>query len=112
MPFIDCKITKQLTDDEKDEIKTQLGRAVSIIHKPECYLMVGIADGYTLYMAGARVRSGAYVSVSLYGAVNAKAYDALTAEICKILQKYGVEGAHTYVTYHEIENWGYNGGNF
>ena len=35
MPFIDCKITKELNDSQKEELKSGLGRAVSLLHKPE-----------------------------------------------------------------------------
>lgn len=52
MPFIDCKITEQLSDDKKEIVKTKLGQAVSLLHKSENYLMVGLCGGYDLFMAG------------------------------------------------------------
>ena len=62
MPFIDSKITLKLTEEKKENIKTQLGKAVSIINKPESFLMVGIEDSYDLYMAGDKLEKGAYVA--------------------------------------------------
>lgn len=86
MPYIDCKLTETLDEEKREAVKTKLGRAISILHKPESYLMVGFTEGYALYFAGKKLEKGAYVAVSLFGAV--------------------------YVTYHPVENWGWNGANF
>ena len=38
---------------------------------------------------------------------------AMTGEVCKALEKtVGIAPADTYVTYAEVENWGWNGRNF
>ncbi len=93
MPFIDSKITQQLTAEQKENLKTKFGKAVSLIGKPESYLMVGIEDGYDLYFAGNKLDNGAYVAVSLYGSSSSSAYESMTAEICKILEsELGIPG--------------------
>lgn len=48
--------------------------------------MVGIEDGYDLYMAGAKLELGAYVSVSLFGDGTAEQYENMTQEICRIME--------------------------
>ena len=112
MPFIDCKISKALTSEQKESIKTKLGGAVPILHKPESYLMVGIADGYDLYFAGKKVE-GAYVEVSLFGTVQSGDSEKMSAEICNILKSVaGLDGSKIYITYHGVRDWGWNGGNF
>ncbi len=112
MPYIDCKFSKKMTEQQKESLKAELGKAIALIGKPESYLMVGITDNYTLYFGGRRVDDGAYVSVSLLGKATPQAYNKFTAEICRVLTGYGVDSAATYVTYHEIDNWGFNGSNF
>lgn len=113
MPFIDSKITLKLTEDKKESIKSRLGKAVSIIGKPESFLMVGIEDEYDLYMAGQRLEKGAYVSVSLFGNSTSSAYEKMTGEICKIYEEeLGIPGQSVYVTYHGVNDWGWNGSNF
>ncbi|MCD8372739.1 MAG: hypothetical protein LUD27_05510 [Clostridia bacterium] len=113
MPFIDCKLSKKITQEQKDEIKTQLGKAVSLIRKTESYLMVGIDDGYSLYFAGESLANGAYVAVNLYGRADESCYEKLTAKICDILNDIiGANGENVYVTYREVKDWGWNGGNF
>jgi hypothetical protein len=112
MPFIDSKITVAMSQEQKERIKSRLGKAVSIIGKTESFLMVGIEDNYCLYMAGKQLEKGAYVSVSLFGKASASAYENMTAEICKIYkEELGIPGQSVYVTYHGVNDWGWNGSN-
>ena len=113
MPFIDSRITVKITDSQKETIKSRLGEAVSILNKPEEYLMVGINDGYDLYFGGKKLEKGAYVEVSLFGNAPSASYNKLTGEICRILEEtVGIPGKAVYVTYHGISDWGWNGSNF
>lgn len=113
MPFIDCKITQTLTEEKKEILKNELGKSVSVLRKPESYLMVGIDDGYSLYFGGKKLENGAYVQVSLFGNAPSSAYEEMTRTICAILKReLGIAGASVYVTYHGIKDWGWNGGNF
>lgn len=113
MPFIDSKVTVKLTEEKKNSVKTQLGQAISILHKSENYLMVGFEDEYDLYMSGNRLEKGAYVSVSLFGNASSDDYEKMTGAICDILQdELGIPADHVYVTYHGVNDWGWNGRNF
>lgn len=113
MPFIDSKVTVKLTEDKKESIKTRLGQAVKLLNKAETYLMVGFEDDYDLYMGGKRLDRGAYVSVSLFGNASSAAYEKMTGEICRILsEELGISGDAVYVTYHGVNDWGWNGSNF
>lgn len=113
MPFIDSKIAGNVSDSQKESIKTRLGKAVSILNKSETYLMVGIEDQYDLFMAGNKLEKGAYVSVSLFGSASSSAYDQMTGEICRIYEEeLGIPGKNVYVTYHGVNDWGWNGSNF
>lgn len=113
MPYIDVKLSKKITNEEKELLKTDLGKAISTMHKPESYLMVGICDGYDLYFAGNKLANGAYVSVSAFGKVNPSDTQKMTENICAILEKrFSIAGNSVYITYAGVENWGWNGGNF
>lgn len=113
MPFIDCKFSQKLTEEKKEKIKTELGKAVEILHKPESYLMVGICDGCDLYFAGRKLQNGAYVSVSLFGSVRRDACEKMTETLCSVFEsELDITGTQVYITYHGVENWGWNGGNF
>ena len=113
MPFIASKITVRLTEAQKDELKTELGRLITTLGKSETYLMVGIEDAYDLWLAGKKLDKGAYVSVSLYGDAPAAAYDKLTGQICRLFSdRLGIPASAVYVTYHPVSDWGWNGKNF
>lgn len=113
MPFINSKITMPVTEEKKEKIKSELGKAITLLHKTETYLMVGIEDNYDLWMAGNKLIKGAYVSVSLFGNASSSDYDKMTARICDIYEaELGIPGNAVYVTYHPISDWGWNGGNF
>lgn len=113
MPFIDSKITVSVTPEKKEVIKSRFGQTMKILGKSESYLMVGFEDGYDLYMGGNKLDKGAYVSVSLFGNATSAAYDKMTGEICNILsEELGIPGNSVYVTYHGVNDWGWNGSNF
>ena len=113
IPFIDIKLSKKITDDEKEQLKSDLGKSVTILHKPESYLMVGISDGYDLYFAGNKLANGAFVSVSVFGKLNPADTRKMTESICDVLKsRLSVAGTDVYVTYAGVDNWGWNGNNF
>lgn len=113
MPFIDCKITQELTEEKKEAIKTKLGKSITLMHKPESYLMVGIIDNYDLYFAGKRLENGAYVGVKLFGKPSQRDCKAMTGAVCDILkEELNIDGSCVYITYQGISDWGWNGGNF
>ena len=113
MPFIDSKITVSVAPETKETIKNELGKAVSILSKPESFLMVGFEDNYDLYMGGRKLDKGVYVAVSLFGNASSSAYEQMTAKICEIYEKeLGIPGNSVYVTYHGVNDWGWNGRNF
>ena len=113
MPFIDSKITLKISEEQKEKVKSELGKAVSLLNKSETYLMVGFEDNYDLYMGGNKLEKGAYVAVSLFGNASPAAYEKMTAEICTIYEKeLGIPGKSIYVTYHGVNDWGWNGQNF
>ena len=113
MPFIDCRTSAVLSPAVRERIKARFGQAVSVLKKPESYLMVGFTDGYELWFAGRRAEKGAYVSVSLFGRASAADCERMTALVCDILQEEaGADPAQVYVSYHPVENWGWNGSDF
>ena len=113
MPFIDSKITIKMDNAVKEDLKSELGKLITTLHKSETYLMVGIEDNYDLWLGGKRLEKGAYVAVSLYGSAPREAYNRLTGQICDLLnEKLGIPGSAVYVTYHPVSDWGWNGQNF
>ena len=113
MPFINSKITVPLSEEKKDTLKTELGKAISLLGKPESYLMLGFEENYSLYFAGKKLDKGAFVSVQLFGSTNSDSCNKMTAKICDIFKnELDIPGDAIYVTYQGIKDWGWNGQNF
>ena len=113
MPFIDSKVTVRVSDQQKEEIKAELGRLITTLNKTETYLMVGIEDSSDRWFGGRKLDKGAYVAVSLLGDAPKELYNRLTGQICDLLsEKLGIPGNAVYVTYHPVSDWGWNGQNF
>ena len=113
MPYIDAKLTVSLSSEQKEELKAEFGRMIAILNKPESYLMVGIDDSYDLWFGGNKLDKGAYVAVSLLGNASSDLYNKMTGAICAMLEeKFGIPGNAVYVSYHPVNDWGWNGRNF
>ena len=113
MPMIEAKVTMQLPAEKRDVLKAEFGKAISIIGKPESYLMINLIDNQDLYFGGNKLDKGAYVSVSLFGNAAPADYDKMTGLICSLYEKeFGIPGNAVYVTYHPISDWGWNCHNF
>lgn len=113
MPYINTKVTVKLSDEKKEELKTEFGMLISALNKSEKYLMVGIEDAQNLWLGGKKLEKGAYVSVSLFGDARKEEYSNLTKKICDLLNhKLDIPGSAVYITYHPLHDWGWNGSNF
>lgn len=113
MPFIDSKITVPVSEEKKEKIKAALGKAIATMHKPESYLMVGIADNYDLWFAGKKLEKGAFVSVDTFGTPASADCNAMTGKICDILKsELDIPSDSVYVKYAGTGDWGWNGSNF
>ena len=98
---------------EKEKLKAEFGKTMSLLGKSETYLMVGIEDNYDLWMGGKKLDKGAYVALSLLGNASSEDYAKVTAKICNILSsELSIPSDGVYVTYHPIKDWGWNGVNF
>ena len=113
MPMIEAKVTPALPAEKRDILKAEFGKAISILGKPESYLMINLADNQDLYFGGKKLDKGAYVEVKVLGSVDPSASDKMTAKVCEILQaQLGIPGNAVYVSYFGTSNWGWNGSNF
>lgn len=114
MPFINSKVSIKMTKEEKDTIRTKLGKAIELIPgKSESWLMVGFEDDYSLYFKGEAYPKIAFIEVKIFGSADKKSYSVLTSEICDIYEEViGIPKDKIYVKYEEVSNWGWNGGNF
>ena len=113
MPMIKAEVTMPLPVEKRDVLKAEFGKAISVMGKPETYLMVNLVENQDLYFGGKKLDKGAYVEVKVLGSVDSGASSKMTAKVCEILEKeLGIPGNAVYVSYWGTTNWGWNGNNF
>lgn len=113
MPMIKVDATVKLNDAKRDMLKTELGKAISIMGKPESYLMIELNDEKDLYFGGNKLEKGAYVEIKVLGSIDAPQSDRMTAKVCEILRNItDIPGDAVYVSYWGTASWGWNGSNF
>ncbi len=113
MPYIDAKITGTVTPEQRERIKTELGQAISLLKKPESFLMIGFQDHYDLYFGGKPMEKGAYVSIAMLGEPVREDTEAMTAKVTEIFQRQlDISPKSLYISYHGVRDWGWNGKNF
>ncbi len=113
MPFINTKTNFEIDKNKRDKIKSEYGRAISLIPgKSECSLMLGF-ESCPMYFGGQEKDKIAFVEVKLYGSADRGAMNELTGAICDILNtETGIDRGDIYVKYEEVEVWGCGGHNF
>jgi phenylpyruvate tautomerase PptA (4-oxalocrotonate tautomerase family) len=110
MPYISINTTQELSADQKEKIKSELGRLMSIIPtKTEAGLLVDFSGGRTMYKAGAEVE-GAFIDLKLYRKSELEPKKQFTAEVFSLLiRELALKKETMYLTIEEYENWGSNG---
>ena len=114
MPYIKTTVSKELTDTNKENLKTKLGQAIALIPgKNESWLMLAFEDKTAMYFKGDGTQDYAYIEVSIFGTTSDAAYDRLTAALSEIVnEELGIARENIYIKYEEAEHWGWNGVNF
>lgn len=113
MPCINAKFSVPLDAEKKDALKTDFGKAILVMGKPETYLMVCLEENAMIYFGGKKLERGAFVEVSALGQIDSGQSRKMSAEICDILKRrLDIPGECVYITYQGYKDWGWNGGNF
>lgn len=113
MPFINTRASCPITAQQELQLKTELGKAIGKIGKPESWLMLGFEGESHLWFRGANDKPLAYIEVSLLGKATRSQYDDMTAAVTKCVSDVlGIDASGIYVKYEECGTWGYAGSNF
>ncbi|MBR1444928.1 MAG: hypothetical protein IJ583_15520 [Firmicutes bacterium] len=113
MPFINSKTNVKVSEEKKEQLKAELGKAMEAIGKGEAYLMVNIEDECSLYFGGDGKTPCAMLEVTILGQGSKEKFTKLTEMICESYNSIlGIAKNKIYVRYGETEHWGWNGSNF
>ena len=107
MPYIAVNTAQKLSDAQKEKIKTELGRLISIIPtKTEAGLLVDFSDSRTMYKAGENV-SGVFIEVRLFRKADFEPKKKLTEELFELfIRELGIKKENMYLNIMEFDNWG------
>lgn len=109
MPFINTCVTTEITYEKEEILKAKLGKALSLIGKPEAYLMLNFSENCRLWFAGTNDEDAAFVEVALLHSAPKASYEKLTKAICDILnEELSIPTNRIYVKYSETEFWGWD----
>ena len=112
MPYIAVNTTLKLSAAQKEKIKTEFGRLITIIPtKTEAGLLVDFSDSRTIYKGGEEV-SGAFIDVRIFHKSDFEPKKKFTEESFEMLSReLGTKKENMYLNIMEFDNWG-SGGTF
>ncbi len=113
MPLIDVMTNEVIVEEDLQKIKSELGKAISIIPgKSETWLMINVQSEQLMYFKGTNDPC-VMVEVKTYGEVDYETSNQLTKKITSIIERIlHVSPNRVYVSYYSTEKWGYGGRNF
>ena len=107
MPYIAINTAQKVSGTQKEKIKAELGRLITIIPtKTEANTLVDFSDSRTFYKGGAEV-AGAFIEVRLFHKADFEPKKKLTEEIFEMLtRELGLAKENMYLNIMEFDNWG------
>lgn len=112
MPYIQTTSNVAISGRKEHALKERMGQAIGLIPgKSESWLMLSFQDNIPMFFKG-EDDPCAICQVKLFGSATEEAYAELTEALTDILrEELDIDPDRIYVTYEEIDTWGWNGGN-
>ena len=113
MPFIDTKTNVKITDDAKERLAKEFGKAIELIPgKSERWLMLNFSDECKMSFSGS-FSPCAISEVKVLGKADAESYQNLTKKLTEIFEQVlSIPSDRVFIKYDEYSLWGHNGANF
>lgn len=113
MPFIGTKVNVKISKEQEKALAAALGKAITLLPgKTEQWLMLDFEDSCRLYFKGDCQKALAFVTVKVFGRLDAQSSGLLTAEITRVMKDVlGISPECVYVQYQSTDLWGWNGEN-
>ncbi len=107
MPFIDLRLSGEISKAQETELKADLGKAIALIPgKAESHLMVQFTDHCRLWFGGEQGPI-VFVNVMLYGASTPEHYGTFKDYVIPLLEK-KLGAKSVYLKFEEVPNWYWN----
>jgi hypothetical protein len=110
MPYIAINTSLEISETQKELIKTELGNLITIIpDKTESKLMIDFSESKTIYKAGSKV-SGVFIDLRLFHKSEFEPKKKFTEKTIEMVhQKLDISKENIYLTIMEFDNWGSDG---
>lgn len=110
MPYLALNTSENLSDAQKEKLKSEIGRIIALIPgKSEKVTMVDLSGGRSMYMGGAALPC-AYVDVKVYTKADPDGKKCFALEMFKLLeQELGIKKDNVYLSIDEFDHWGSRG---
>ena len=110
MPYISINTSLKLSDSQKEKIKSEIGRLITIIPtKTEAGTFVDLSDGRTMYKAGEKI-DGAFIELRLFRKSEFEDKKKFTEELFTMLSgELGLKNENMTLNILEFDNWGAGG---
>jgi Uncharacterized protein, 4-oxalocrotonate tautomerase homolog len=111
MPYINSRITVKLSEQQEENLKSQMGKIIEEIPgKSEEWLMVSFDDNKTIYFRGKKMEKAAFVEVKIFGTTERQYKNKVTDLICSLYEKeLNIPKDGIYIIFSEVNDWGFNG---
>jgi phenylpyruvate tautomerase PptA (4-oxalocrotonate tautomerase family) len=111
MPYLKIVSSRRFPAEEKNNIKTEFGRIISLFpDKSEEVLMISFVDGVDMFYSGAKQTSSAFIGLDIHGNTTNEAKERFTRLSFDIMKKHsGMEKENIFITIAEHNNWGFQG---
>ena len=107
MPYVAINTTLKLTAAQKEKVKAEFGRLITIIPtKTEAGLLVDFSEGRTMYRAGEEAPC-AFIEIRLYGKAEMEPKREFTKQVFEMFNReLGLEIPRMYLNILEFDTWG------
>lgn len=111
MPYINSKLTTKLSEENREHLKAKMGEIISEIPgKSEEWLMVSFNEEETIYFRGVKMEKAAFVEVKIFGKAKREHKNRVADLLCNLFEsEINIPKENVYITFREVEDWGWNG---
>lgn len=113
MPFINTNTNVKMSDSQREQLKSELGRAIANLGKNESWLMLSFEDECDMYFKGDSSKPMAFVDIHVFGQSTDAQCEVMTKDLCRVYNDIlGISPENLYVKYAGSSQWGWNNMNF